>query len=554
MRDRLRLTAQSRLPDRRRLLTWLFICRLVLAMAVLVAAGLAWTRAPQASFLASIATIFALVMTAYGVWALRVRPEEPGPTFLSFQFLADLGLVLALVRFLGAGGGTAPALLVLLVATYAVLMPFQYGLIAALVVAGVYITESQLRGDAVPVSLALQVLVFILVFAVVAVLGQRLREAGVEQQTLESELQRVRLEADVILRNIHSGVLTVGSDGKLEYANPAAQRLLGLERGPFIGAPVMDLVQRRSPALWSSLVEALQSGHRVQRAEAVVDNGAGRRFSIGLSTTTFQQPEQSGPSVTAVFTDISDSKRVAELQLRAERLEAVTALSASLAHEIKNPLASIRSSVEQLARSTYASDDEALLAGLIVRESDRLSRLLTEFLDFSRVRAAKAEPVELHEVAEAVLQLVRAHPDCGPSARLELEGGPVEVIGDEDLLHRTLMNLVLNAVQVADKEPVRVAIVLEPITSGELTTSARLASGGVRIQVRDTGPGIPDDIRTRLFEPFVSRRAGGSGLGLAIVQRAVEAHRGAIFVESAPGAGTTFTIYLPSADAGEGST
>jgi len=127
------------------------------------------------------------------------------------------------------------------------------------------------------------------------------------------------------------------------------------------------------------------------------------------------------------------------------------------------------------------------------------------------------------------------------------------VTGDEDLLHRTLVNLALNAVQAAGTEPVSVTIALEHVAGTELPASMNRTGRGVRVQVRDTGPGVPDDIRTRLFEPFVSRRSGGSGLGLAIVQRAVEAHRGAILVESAPGAGTTFTIYLPARDAGEGS-
>jgi signal transduction histidine kinase len=115
------------------------------------------------------------------------------------------------------------------------------------------------------------------------------------------------------------------------------------------------------------------------------------------------------------------------------------------------------------------------------------------------------------------------------------------------------VNLVLNAVQVAGQEPVRVTVALDQVAAAELPASMGALNGGVRVMVRDTGPGIPDDIRARLFEPFVSRRSGGSGLGLAIVQRAVESHRGAIFVESAPGAGTTFTIYLPARTAGEGS-
>src|SRR5207244_11312402 len=113
------------------------------------------------------------------------------------------------------------------------------------------------------------------------------------------------------------------------------------------------------------------------------------------------------PRVTAIFTDISDSKRLEELHLRAERLEAVAELSASLAHEIKNPLASIRSSVEQLGRAKRANPDEKFLTGLVVRESDRLSRLLSAFLDFSRVRATECSTLNLHAVAAAALRQVR---------------------------------------------------------------------------------------------------------------------------------------------------
>src|SRR4029079_12739261 len=104
------------------------------------------------------------------------------------------------------------------------------------------------------------------------------------------------------------------------------------------------------------------------------------------------------------------------VHMRAERWHAVAELTASLAHVIRNPLASIRSSVEQLARSKHADEDERFLAGLIVRESDRLSRLLSEFLDFARVRATRLVPIDLHSVVVAVVRLIRAHPDCRPDA------------------------------------------------------------------------------------------------------------------------------------------
>ena len=365
-----------------------------------------------------------------------------------------------------------------------------------------------------------------------------------EQATLAIELRRVRLEADDILRNIRSGVLTVDGFGRLAFINPTAERLLDLDGEALIGRPVLDELKTRSSELWAAAVAGIRNGRKISRGEGVVVQGGGRIFPIGLSTTTFRQEAQEAPSVTAIFTDISDLKEVQELHMRAERLEAVAELSASLAHEIRNPLASIRSSVEQLARSKHADDDERFLAGLIVRESDRLSRLLSEFLDFARVRATHFVPLDLHSLVVSVVRLIRAHPECRPDAVITVEGGHTLLEGDEDLLHRVVANLVLNAVQAA-RGPIRITVSVAPAQFSEIPHGTNLEHA-VRLQVRDNGPGIPEEVRERLFQPFVSGRSGGSGLGLAIVQRAVEAHRGLVLVESAAGSGTTFTIFLPA--------
>jgi two-component system sensor histidine kinase PilS (NtrC family) len=223
----------------------------------------------------------------------------------------------------------------------------------------------------------------------------------------------------------------------------------------------------------------------------------------------------------------------------------VAELSSSLAHEIKNPLASIRSSVEQLARSARASADEKFLAALIVRESDRLARLLSEFLDFSRVRVTECRPLDLTEVAQSATRLVREHPDCPADAEIAVEGGSVRMEGDEDLLHRVVFNLVLNAVQ-ATGAGARIAVRVGLPAAGEVPAGAGMESP-VALRVTDNGPGIPAEVRERLFDPFVTGRVGGTGLGLAIVQRAVEAHRGLVLVDSAEGRGTTFTVYFPAA-------
>jgi two-component system sensor histidine kinase PilS (NtrC family) len=272
-------------------------------------------------------------------------------------------------------------------------------------------------------------------------------------------------------------------------------------------------------------------------------------FAIGLTTSAVRVQENLPPSVTAIFTDISDQKQLDQLHLRNERLEAVAALSASLAHEIKNPLASIRSSVEQLARSARANEDERFLAQLVMRESDRLARILTEFLDFSRVRVTRCRPVDLGAVAQAAVDVVRKNPDCPAGAEISVTRAPTQLEGDEDLLHRVVQNLVLNAVQAAGSIA-RVRVEVRDAKPSELPRGAAV-DAPVMLRVSDNGPGIPDDLRPRLFEPFVSGRAGGTGLGLAIVLRAVQAHRGMVLVDSERGRGTAFTIVFPAKSAAE---
>jgi two-component system, NtrC family, sensor histidine kinase PilS len=539
-------TGRSSLPDQRTLLSWLFVGRLILAVGVLMGAGLVWTERPQESFLVSVAVVIALTFTAYGAWVVHLQRRDPGNWFLLIQALVDLGVVTTVVHFAGQPQSAFPSLYVLVVAAYALLMPPTWGVVTAILASAAFLGDALLSRSVVLDSpFWAQMLVFNLVFAIVAILGHRLREAGMEQATLATELKRVRLEADDILRNIRSGVLTVDGLGRLAFINPTARRLLDLEGEELVGLPILDQLKSRSSELWAAVVSGIRNGRKISRGEGMVmHQKGGRMFPIGLSTTTFRQETQEAPSVTAIFTDISDLKEVQELQARAERLESVAALSASLAHEIRNPLASIRSSVEQLARSRHADDDERFLAGLIVRESDRLSRLLSEFLDFARVRATRFVPLDLHSVVTAVVRLIRAHPDCRADAAITIEGARTMVDGDEDLLHRVVANLVLNAVQVATG-PARVTVSVAQVTAAEIPHGTNMEHA-VRLQVRDGGPGIPEDIRERLFDPFVSGRPGGSGLGLAIVQRAVQAHNGLVLVDSTPGAGTTFTIFLPA--------
>jgi PAS domain S-box-containing protein len=372
-----------------------------------------------------------------------------------------------------------------------------------------------------------------------------LQEAGVSREALEAQLALAKLQAEDILHNIRSGIVTVDAHGRVLFSNPSAGAMLGFDSATARGRMMTELISPPAPALATALERTVKRRERVTRGEAVITVD-GRSFPIGL-TTTLMEPDATPDerSATAIFQDISDNKRLEELRLRAERLEAVAELSASLAHEIKNPLASIRSAVEQLARAPKSTDDERTLARLIVRESDRLSRLLSEFLDFARVRVTRGHLVDLGAIARAAVSLAATHPDCdrGVHVTCDTPADPVLVEGDEDLLHRAVFNITLNAVQAAPAHG-RVSVEVSMLPSDQRPLGVPFSERAVAVRITDDGPGIPADIRDRVFDPFFTTKPGGTGLGLPIVHRAIEAHRGLVLLDTSA-RGTRFTVLLP---------
>lgn len=238
------------------------------------------------------------------------------------------------------------------------------------------------------------------------------------------------------------------------------------------------------------------------------------------------------------------------LRVRAERLEAVAELSASLAHEIKNPLASIRSAAEQLGRGPAANEDEKTLSALVQRESDRLARLLTEFLDFARPSVSRVDELTVATLVKNATDVVRAQTDNRIRFKAVLPKRELVVRGDEDMLHRALVNLLLNAVQ-ASPDGGEVRIEAGALVQHQLPQGDGFAHGAVAIRIIDQGEGISRELRDRLFDPFVTSKPGGTGLGLAVVHRSVEAHGGFVHVDSSR-KGSRFTIVLPKSSAQAG--
>jgi two-component system sensor histidine kinase PilS (NtrC family) len=529
-----------------RWLRWLYTGRLVVATAIFVAALTQWFSpdgSPFETLVATIALLLALAMTALGLWWVELRGRAPQRTFLYIQVLFDVLLVTAAVHVTGGPASPFPPLYILVITAGALLLPLPGGMLIGALASMLFFADVVFMH---PIEPALQDFLRIGLFCVMAVamaaVGDRLRRTGTALGVKESELRQLRLETGDILDGIDTALVTVDGAGRLMYMNTAAVKLLGIGSDDIEVRPVLEDLERSAPGLGRLMRRTAATRMPVGRFEIRINTPEGARY---LSVRTTVLDRDGDPSVTAVIQDISEGRQIDELIHRAERLEAVAALGASLAHEIKNPLASIRSAAEQLGGSRLRAEDRDKLHGLVVAESERLNRLLTEFMEFSRFDAQKWSSVDLGRVAGDAIDLVRRHPDRGDDLRIDFAAPevPVVVDGDHDLLHRAVFNLVLNAVQHTG--PAGVVTVEVDRPNGDIPHSVQLPEP-VRLRVRDTGPGVREEDIPRMFDPFFTRRSGGTGLGLALVHRAVEAHRGAILVDSPAGAGACFTIYLPA--------
>lgn len=588
--------------DPRRMLRWVWLGRAALACAILVAAVFVWDRAePEDTLVATLSFACAMLATVASAMYADVYGRPVGRGFYALQCLIDLLVVTAVVHITGGWSSQFAALYILVIATSALMLPFRDGLSVAGAACLLYAVDVLwLRTGVGHFGVGVQLSVFAVVAVGSGFIAARLRQAGDGRDALAAQLVKVQLEAADILRTIRSGIISVDVEGRLLYANPAATDLLGLHLRSLVGRPVLQALSTVSPQLAELLERTVKVGVRTTRAEGVIHRD-GKEIPIGVTTTIADVAQgTSGTTATAIFQDISDTKRLQAMHVRTERLEAVAELSASLAHEIKNPLASIRSATEQLARRHSAqreaarlgaqraaanrasanndetdsifggvseqklplpdlsdddADDERVLHALVVREADRLSRLLSEFLDFARAQVARVLELDAGDVVRKAAQLAMAHPDCVAGVDITVAVSPesLKLEADEDMLHRAVFNLVLNAVQAASARPdleqngahVHIDIrVAREETGTARRRDIRWSGDSIVIAISDDGAGIPEALRDTLFEPFVTTKTGGSGLGLAVVHRAVEAHQGLVLVDALQ-PGTRFTILLP---------
>lgn len=362
-----------------------------------------------------------------------------------------------------------------------------------------------------------------------------------EQLRKTKEALVVREEAYLALEQLHesivhsvsSGILTIDGGGRISSINPAAERILDRQAASVLGRPIGELL----PFLPERLGSRGGAPGADFEAECLLPNGERRWF--GVSASPLLVPKgATGAGLVISLSDMTDRHAMAEAIQRSERLAALGQLSAGLAHELRNPLASMSGSIQILAESSGLDQDEKRLMEIVLLEADRLDALITDFLRFARPRPIQPTAFDLSQMVHASVALLRNTPT--PKAFEVVESLPpgLSFFGDADQLGQVLWNLLINAVAALEAR------------GGRITIGARgLDDGSLELSVSDTGCGIAEKHLPALFDPFFTTKQGGTGLGLSIAHGIVQAHGGRIEVSSREGQGTTFTILLPGHEA-----
>jgi two-component system sensor histidine kinase PilS (NtrC family) len=254
----------------------------------------------------------------------------------------------------------------------------------------------------------------------------------------------------------------------------------------------------------------------------MVTTPAGRRI-LGLTVSALSTPPA---PLLVVFQDLTELRRAEQELRRADRMAELGALSAQLAHEIRNPLAAMRGSAQLLAPG--ADPENQRLVDILTREADRLGELVTDFLVFARPPAPVRRPCDLDDLVRQTLELLSSDP-LAFGVSIDVEPGGLQAEVDPDQVRQVLLNLIRNALAAAGR-------------GGRVRTFFTRADGQVRIHVWDSGGSIATADLPRIFEPFFTKRPGGTGLGLSTVHSIVRAHGGQIEVSSSPGEGTEFVV------------
>src|ERR1700690_650930 len=529
------------ISDERNWLTWLVKVR-ILILLVLLAIELAVIRltpspVPVVPFLTGMVLWF--VLSLFFLFLVSVWTEHRLQGLL--QVLADLAMVTLVVHLTGGIESSLNFLYPLVIVVAAMLLPRAWAYLSAALAFILFgaVLELDFYGAipsyaaSHPKLKALQVVIFVNLFAFFAIaylaglLMTKLRQVDVQLKTASGALENLQALHENIVQAMSGGVITTGPEGRITLVNRAAQHLLEIAETELSGRSVADLFQDPLPSFGA-------------RGAAEVRFTTAKGFRKTFRVTVSALNDRGDAGFVYTFDDLTEVRRLEREVRMQDRFAAVGRLAAAIAHEIRNPLTSIAGSVSMLSDAPALSPEERHLLQIVIRESDRLNNIITDFLAYSRGKQYRFERVNLIPLLEDTLTLIehRLSPQEGKN-RVErrFQSEEAWALADGDKIKQVFWNFSENAVRAMQK------------TGGKLTVSLVGRETDWELNFADTGPGIHPTQTEKIFEPFQSNFEGGTGLGLAIVYQIVQAHEGKVWARSEVGKGTSFVLRLRRMDA-----
>lgn len=536
----------------------LLLLRSGITLALLVSALSVQIRDPELIFPVAIQYLYIAVVLSYGWllvrYALWGSGEVPLP-FLVLQAMVDVGFVSIIIFATGLYDSVFVFMYIIIILFGSLEFYMKGAMIWAALSAVTYVTLLYLQtlGLLLPPgagmtnldwspflrSSLINSLGFILTGVLSGILGEDIRKARERMQDRENVLQSLETFHKHVVENIPSGILTVDTQGVVSMINSTACSILGVVSQEITGRPLREVLSGMDQ-------EEDRTDLSLPRPEIVFHRSDGAEIFLGFSSSPMKDANGNVTGSVVIFQDLTPIKQMEERVRIADRLATVGELAAGLAHEIRNPLASITGSSQMLRETPDLPEISRTLLDIIERESTRLNGLISDFLAYAGPKLKNVGTVNMTAMASEIVEAVLAgEAREGAVTVLAPATKDMHVKGDPEQLRQVLWNLVRNALQATPRGG---------SVTVDLFSQIRHRQRYVVITVSDTGNGIAPDIIGKIFNPFFTSKAEGTGLGLAISQRIVHFHSGFIEVRSSPGGGSVFSVFLPELAEAQSST
>ena len=361
-------------------------------------------------------------------------------------------------------------------------------------------------------------------------LAESLRKAGRELRDKSGQVASLQAKNENIIQSMREGLLSTDLEGKITELNPAGAEILGRNLGELRGGTIDSIFH----GLAESIPPPTETGTLVARQEISYLHPRLEQRTLGVSSSPLVVPEVGAVGYVYNFQDLTEEKRRDAEYHTKDRMATLGRMAAGIAHEIRNPLASIAGSVKLLKSISELDDDQSKLITIVSRESERLNKLVSDFLLYSRDQRFEFQTLNVVTLLEETLLLVEHHPLFSPKFQIERKfpRRPVTLLGDADKLRQVFWNICDNALKAMPN-------------GGTLTVQAEELGKRARVTLGDTGIGFTGVQLEIVFEPFQSGFYDGTGLGLALVYQIIRGHQGTIRVDSEAGKGARFIMDLP---------